>query len=122
MVPASAVSVFCLGIIALTDTLPLYVAAALLFVMVFSQQFYVPLIAQLRELVPDAAIGRATSLYTIIAVAAIPTFQILFGTVIQSASKFDPETSYQIAFAGMALLILIPSLIFAIIPAAKNPQ
>ena len=119
---ASAVSVFCLGIIALTDTLPLYVAAALLFVMVFSQQFYVPLIAQLRDLVPDAAIGRATSLYTIIAVAAIPTFQILFGTVIQSASKFDPETSYQIAFAGMALLILIPSLIFAIIPAAKNPQ
>ena len=119
---ASAVSVVCLGIIALTDALPLYVAAALLFVMVFSQQFYVPLIAQLRDLVPDAAIGRASSLYTIIAVAAIPTFQILFGIVIQSASKFDPETSYQVAFAGMALLILIPSLIFATLPAAKNPQ
>lgn len=118
---ASAISILCLAIIAFTNGLPLYPAAALLFVMVFSQQFYVPLIAQLRDLVPDTAIGRASSLYTIIAVAAIPTFQTLFGVVIQTTSTLPPESSYQIAFGGMALLILIPSLIYAILPAAKKP-
>lgn len=118
---ASAISIICLAAIAFTDDLPLYPAAALLFIMVFSQQFYVPLIAQLRDVVPDAAIGRASSLYTIVAVAAIPTFQTFFGIVIQSTSTLPPETSYQIAFGGMALLILIPSLIYAVLPAAKNP-
>jgi MFS family permease len=118
---ASAISILCLAAIALINNLPLYPAAALLFVMVFSQQFYVPLIAQLRDVVPDAAIGRASSLYTIVAVAAIPTFQTLFGVAIQSTSALPPETSYQIAFGGMALLILIPSLIYAALPAAKNP-
>ncbi len=118
---ASAISVLCLAALALTDALPLYVAAALLFVMIFSQQFYVPLIAQLRDVVPDAAIGRASSLYTIVAVAAIPAFQTLFGIVIQSTNTLPPETSYQYAFGGMALLILIPSLIYAVLPAAKNP-
>ncbi|WGI21416.1 MFS transporter [Amylibacter sp. IMCC11727] len=118
---ASAISVLCLAALALADALPLYVAAALLFVMIFSQQFYVPLIAQLRDVVPDAAIGRASSLYTIVAVAAIPAFQTLFGIVIQSTNTLPPETSYQYAFGGMALLILIPSLIYAVLPAAKNP-
>lgn len=119
---ASAISVLCLGLIAFTDKLPLYPAAALLFVMVFSQQFYVPLIAQLRDVVPDAAIGRASSLYTIIAVAAIPTFQTLFGVVIQTTSNLPPETSYQIAFGGMAVMILIPTVIYVLLPTAKNPQ
>lgn len=118
---ASAVSILCLLAITFSDGLPLYPAAALLFVMVFSQQFYVPLIAQLRDVVPDAAIGRASSLYTIIAVAAIPTFQTLFGIVIQSTHTLPPETSYQIAFGSMALLILIPSIIYAVLPTARNP-
>lgn len=118
---ASIISIICLCIIAVTDNLSLYPAAALLFVMIFCQQFYVPLIAQLRDVVPDAAIGRASSLYTIIAVAAIPTFQTLFGITIQSTNTLDAESSYQIAFGGMALLILIPSVIYAFLPTARNP-
>jgi MFS family permease len=119
---ASAISILCLLAITLTDTLNLYVASGLLFVMVFSQQFYVPLIAQLRDVVPDSALGRASSLYTAIAVTAIPIFQTLFGVVIKSTKHSDPETSYQVAFGGMALLMSIPLLIYALWPNSKHPH
>lgn len=117
---ASAISIVCLLAVAFTDALPLYPAVALLFVMVFAQQFYVPLIAQLRDVVPETAIGRASGLYTIIAVAAIPIFQTLFGIVISQTSTLDPESSYQIAFGGMALLILMPSVAFATLTRANT--
>ena len=119
---ASGISMLCLLAITLTDDLPLYPAVILLFVMVFSQQFYVPLIAQLRQVVPDVAIGRATSLYTIIAVAAIPIFQTLFGIVIGHTSTLNPESSYQLAFGMMALLILIPSGAFALLSGSKTQK
>jgi sugar phosphate permease len=119
---ASGISILCLLAITLADNLPLYPAVILLFVMVFSQQFYVPLIAQLRNVVPDAAIGRATSLYTIIAVAAIPIFQTLFGIVIGHTDTLDPESSYQIAFGMMALLILLPSVAFALQSSSKTEE
>jgi hypothetical protein len=90
--------------------------------MIFAQQFYVPLIAQLRDVVPDAAIGRASSLYTIIAVAAIPAFQTLFGIVIEHSGDGAPEAKYRIAFAMMAALILIPTLLFAFSSTAKQPK
>ena len=90
--------------------------------MIFTQQFYVPLIAQLRDIVPEAAIGRATSLYTIVAVAAIPTFQTLFGIVIEHSGDLPDETKYQLAFAMMAGMILLPTLIFALSKHAKPSQ
>ena len=119
---ASAISILCLLAITLTDALNLYVASGLLFVMVFSQQFYVPLIAQLRDVVPDGALGRASSLYTAIAVTAIPIFQTLFGVVIKSTKHSDPETSYQVAFGGMALIMSVPLLIYAFWPNSKHPH
>ncbi|WP_083225693.1 MFS transporter [Neptunicoccus sediminis] len=114
-------SVASLSVLALTPDMPLWAANVLLFVMIFAQQFYVPLIAQLRQVVPDAAIGRATSLYTIIAVAAIPTFQTLFGVVIQQTASLPAEQSYRLGFALMAAMVLAPTLVFAFSKAAKQP-
>ena len=90
--------------------------------MIFAQQFYVPLIAQLRDVIPEAAIGRATSLYTIIAVAAIPTFQTLFGIVIEHSGNLPTEDKYRLAFAVMAGLILLPTVIFALSKAAYSQE
>ena len=91
-----------------------------LLVMIFAQQFYVPLIAQLRDVIPEQAIGRATSLYTIIAVAAIPTFQTIFGFVIEHSGALPPEEKYRLGFAMMAALILLPTVIFALSRQARR--
>lgn len=108
--------------LALTPDIPLWGANILLFVMIFAQQFYVPLIAQLRQVVPDAAIGRATSLYTIAGVSAIPVFQTLFGIVIEHSGSLPDPLKYRLAFGMMALLVLTPTVVFALSRHARLPR
>lgn len=116
------ISTASLATLALTPDIPLWGANVLLFTMIFAQQFYVPLIAQLRQVVPDAAIGRATSLYTILGVTAIPVFQTLFGIVIEHSGSLADPLKYQLAFGMMALLVLTPTAVFACSRHARLPR
>lgn len=116
------ISAASLATLAFTPNIPLWGANLLLFVMIFAQQFYVPLIAQLRQVVPDAAIGRATSLYTILGVTAIPVFQTLFGIAIEHSGALPDHVKYRLAFGMMALLVLSPTAVFALSRHARLPR
>jgi predicted MFS family arabinose efflux permease len=81
----------------------------LLLAMVFLQQFYIPLGAHMRRAVPEHMLGRASTLLSLVSVAAIPAMQLGFGSVLDIATNagFDVETQYRIAFGLMGALILI---------------
>lgn len=85
------------------------ISIALLLAMVFLQQFYIPLGAHMRRAVPDHMLGRASTLLSLVSVAAIPAMQIGFGAVLDVAASagFDVEAQYRIAFGLMGILILI---------------
>ena len=76
--------------------------------MIFCQQFYIPLGAHLRAAVPAGSLGRASSLFTLVAVTAIPAAQTGFGAVLDLALAAGLEVSegYRIAYAAMAVTIL----------------
>ena len=52
----------------------------------FCQQFYIPLAAHMRKISPDHVLGRASTLLTLVAVAAIPTMQAAIGAVLDLAA------------------------------------
>lgn len=88
---------------------------ALLLAMVFLQQFYIPLGAHMRRAVPNHMLGRASTLLSLVSVAAIPAMQLGFGAALDIAAKtgLETETQYQIAFGLMGALILACGLVYA---------
>jgi len=72
----SSLSLFSLAAL---DGLGAYPMVFILLAMVFFQQFYIPLGAHMRKYVPDDMLGRASTLLSLVSVAAIPAMQIGFG-------------------------------------------
>lgn len=92
-----------------------FVAVGLLLVMMFCQQFYIPLAAHMRKISPDHMLGRASTLLTLVAVAAIPTMQAAIGAVLDLAqgTGLNVTDQYRVVWASMGGLLLICSLIYA---------
>lgn len=91
------------------------IAVGLLLMMMFSQQFYIPLSAHMRKISPDHMLGRASTLLTLVAVAAIPALQAAIGAVLDlaAASGLNVTDQYRVVWAFMGGLILLASLIYA---------
>ncbi len=108
IVSAFALSGVCLATLAILPEPSAATAFALLLAMIFCQQFYIPLGVHLRGAVPAGSLGRAFSLFTLVAVTAIPAAQTGFGAVLDLARNAGLETSegYRIAYAAMAATIL----------------
>ncbi|MEO0938005.1 MAG: MFS transporter [Pseudomonadota bacterium] len=102
-------SITCLAVLSLWPAPPAALAIALLLGMVFAQQFYIPLGAEMRNAVPDGLLGRAASLFTLVAVAAIPVHQFGFGLVIDTAAAagLQTEAQFRAGFGAMAALIAL---------------
>ena len=85
------------------------VAVGLLLVMIFAQQFYVPLGAHMRQIIPDGLMGRASTLTALSGVAGIPLMQTAFGVVLDLAEKAGVSLAdqYRFGFAIMGLMILL---------------
>ncbi len=94
---------------------PPFIAVALLLVMIFSQQFYVPLGAHMRRITPDNLMGRASTLVTLSGVAGIPLMQTAFGIVLDIAkfSGLDGPTQYRLGFAMIGVSVLLAGAIYA---------
>ncbi len=109
---ASILSLFVLA--ALPDPSP-YLAVGLLLSMMFSQQFYIPLAAHMRKISPDHVLGRASTLLTLVAVAAIPTLQAAIGAVLDLAvaAGLEPVDQYRVVWGAIGMLILMMSAIYA---------
>ena len=92
-----------------------YLLVGLLLTMVFFQQFYIPLSAHMRRSVPDHMLGRASTLLSLVSVAAIPAMQIGFGSILDYTSRlgFNVQDQYRFAFAAIGILILIGGLIYS---------
>lgn len=106
---SAAASIACLCALALLPAPPAPLAIALLLGMVFAQQFYIPLGADMRDAVPDGMLGRASSLFTLVAVSAIPAHQFGFGLVLDlaAAAGVDSAAQFRAGFAAMAGLITL---------------
>lgn len=102
-------------LLALLDNLNAPIMVALLLTMVFFQQFYIPLGAHMRNSVPDHMLGRASTLLSLVSVAAIPAMQIGFGIILDFTGSlgFEIQDQYRFAFAAMGTLIVIGGLIYS---------
>ncbi|MEM1236242.1 MAG: MFS transporter [Pseudomonadota bacterium] len=109
---AALTSAAAFGLAAIVGSLGPWLVAALMFVAIFAQNFYIPLLAELRFVVPDAALGRATSLFSIVAVGAIPVMQTGYGAIVSRAG--DAATGHMLALSAMAALIATLTLIYLI--------
>ena len=91
------------------------IAIGLLLAMMFSQQFYIPLAAHMRKVSPDHILGRASTLMTLVAVAAIPTMQAAIGALLDlaAAAGLGVTDQYRVVWAAMGGLILICGAIYA---------
>ncbi len=87
---------------------------SLLVVMVFCQQFYIPLGAHMRKTVPDDMIGRASTLLSLVSVAAIPIMQLGFGALLDASAQFGLtiQDQYRVAFLAMGVIILVMGAIY----------
>ena len=106
-------SVLCLAALALVPGKPAALSVGLLLLMVFSQQFYIPLGAHMRRIVPDAVLARASTLLALFSVAAIPAMQMGFGAILDAGAAMGLAVAdqYRMAFGAMALLIMCAGLI-----------
>lgn len=89
-----------------------WVVATIFFAAIFAQNFYVPLLAELKDRVPDAAVGRATSLFSIIAVGAIPGMQTAYGVILSRGATVAQGHSN--ALLAMAALIAAITVIYTL--------
>ncbi len=112
---AVGLSGFMLILLAGLNGLSAQTSIALLLAMVFLQQFYVPLGAHMRRAVPDRMLGRASTLLSLVSVAAIPAMQLGFGGVLDLAASmgFGIEAQYRLAFGLMGILILLCGSVYA---------
>ena len=108
-------SSFSLFLLALLDDLNAYLVIVLLITTVFFQQFYIPLGAHMRKSVPDHMLGRASTLLSLVSVAAIPAMQIGFGAILDFTNRlgFGIQDQYRFAFAAIGALILVGGLIYS---------
>lgn len=107
----SALSLFALAALGPVSAM---LSILLLLIMVFCQQFYIPLGAHMRNTVPDHLLGRASTLLSLFSVAAIPAMQVGFGAILDAGSELGlpPADQYRLAFGGMGLLIAICGAIY----------
>ncbi|MEM6985125.1 MAG: MFS transporter [Pseudomonadota bacterium] len=115
IVTSALVSAAALLALTLQSSANTSLSIALLLVMIFSQQFYVPLTAHLRRVVPADMLGRAVAAFTLVAVLAIPMMQTGFGIVLDVTenagwSVFD---RYRAAFALMGGFIVLCAAVYA---------
>ena len=108
-------SLACFAILAVVPFDGPTVPAALLSVMIFGQQFYIPLGAHMRRIAPDASMARASTLLLFVSVAAIPVMQTGFGAIldIAVAAGVSPVIGYRIGFASIGGLIALAAAIYA---------
>ncbi len=78
-----------------------------LVVMIFAQQFYIPLLAHMQKVMPNASLGRASAVFSLVGVLGISVMQTLFGVVIDLAHAAGLATpdAYRLAFLMMAISI-----------------
>ncbi|MEM9330582.1 MAG: MFS transporter [Pseudomonadota bacterium] len=112
---SAGISSLSLFLLAILDRPGAAFSILLLMAMVFFQQFYIPLGAHMRKTVPDHMLGRASTLLSLVSVAAIPLMQLGFGSILDFAGRlgFEPDAQYKIAFAAMGALVLAGGLIYA---------
>lgn len=115
IVVSALVSVGSLLCLAVWPDVRAELAIALLLLMVFSQQYYVPLSAHLRRVVAPEGLGRAVAVFTFVAVLAIPVMQTGFGLVLDLAAAlgWPPREQYRLAFAAMAAVIAACTAVYA---------
>jgi predicted MFS family arabinose efflux permease len=111
----AVVSCAALGLLAAIPVPSVMVAAGLLIVMVCAQHFFIPLGAHMRRVVPDAMLGRGSTLLAVVSVGAIPAMQVAFGGVLDGAAAagLSADGQYRVAFAGMAGVIALGAMIYA---------
>lgn len=103
----AGMSVLCLAALAVLPGQGSLLPVMLLLSMVLAQQFYVPLGAQMRHAVPDHLLGRASTLFNLLAVAAIPLLQLGFGAVLDAcaAAGWSEAAQFRAAFGVMGAVI-----------------
>lgn len=101
--------------LALVPGLPMPVVIVLLLTVMIAQQFYIPLGAHMRKVVPDHMLGRGATLLALVSVAAIPVMQVGFGAVLDwgAALGFAPPMQYRMAFGAMGAIICLCGLVYA---------
>ncbi len=101
--------------LALVPGLPMSMAIALLLGVIFAQQFYIPLGAHMRKVVPDHLLGRGSTLLSLVSVAAIPVMQVGFGAILDlgEAWGLEAQDKYRLAFGALGALILGCGLVYA---------
>lgn len=110
-----SLSLACFAILAAIPFAGPAVPAALLSVMIFGQQFYIPLGAHMRRIAPDASMARASTLLLFVSVAAIPMMQTGFGAILDlaAAAGVSAVNGYRIGFASIGGLIALAAAIYA---------
>lgn len=109
IVVSSAGSALCFATLALLPEPPALAAIGLLGGAMFLQQFYIPLGALLRDLVPPAVFGRANALLMTVSIGAIPLMQLGFGLILDAAldAGATQAVAYRIAFGILALVLVL---------------
>jgi len=97
------------------DDLSLWAVCVLFVIIAFLQQHYVVLAAHCRSLFPDYLVGRANSTLNMTSIVGVGAMQSLFGW----ALIYSPEQGYQIAFIGIALLLILAGILY--LAAAEAP-
>lgn len=108
-------SISCFLLLAFIPFASPFVPAVILCVMVFGQQFYIPLGAHMRRVAPAASLGRASTLLMLVSVGAIPLMQTGFGAILDIAAikGLTDEDGYRIAFFAIAAMIALAALIYS---------
>ena len=109
------VSITCLAALALVPFASAAAPVILLCLMIFSQQFYIPLGAHLRRVAPEASLGRASTLLFLVSVGAIPAMQTGFGVILDFAriAGLDENDGYRLGFGAIAAIVAICAVIYS---------
>lgn len=109
---ASALCYLGLGVLSAP---PAGLTVALLVTMVFCQQFHVVVVAHLRAIVPPEVLGRASALFTLVAVIAIPSLQMGFGAILDLAelAGWSRETGFRLGFGAVGAIILCGTAVYS---------
>ncbi|MEL7462745.1 MAG: MFS transporter [Pseudomonadota bacterium] len=107
-------SIACFAALAAIPSSSSAVPAMVMCLMVFSQQFYIPLGAHMRRVAPPASLGRASTLLMLVSVGGIPLMQTGFGAILDAAAAagLGAEDGYRLGFAAIAALIALCGLIY----------
>ena len=112
---AATLSASCLFLLAAWEEPGALVSVVLLLIMVYCQQFYIPLGAHMRGFVPDHMLGRASTALSLVSVAAIPAMQIAFGAVLDLSASLGGtiQEQYRAAFGVMGAVIVVCACVYS---------